>query len=226
MYPDIPNSVFSLFSFIGFILALIPIPWHLQGAQITNSVLRQRHTRTHTTRILAWNTGTCLFMAWTGLGCLNYFINSIIWNGNTVNWAPVWCDICKPRKFTITHGPNTIHSNPFRDRCLCGHPHRLGLHHSSPLPDRIHRVGDDQTRQAAGAIDRSSYRPRHPPLTNDTRNRHPGTQIRYLRRCRLHARVLRYMGLYRPRRLLANRHRPSLSGLRIHGHSHPTTKRA
>ena len=32
-------------------------------------------------------------MAWTGLACLNQFINSIVWNNNAINWAPVWCDI-------------------------------------------------------------------------------------------------------------------------------------
>ena len=40
------------------------------------------------------NTGTCLFMAWAGISCLYQFINSVIWNGNIVNWSPVWCDIC------------------------------------------------------------------------------------------------------------------------------------
>jgi len=34
-------------------------------------------------------------MIWTGLACLNQFINSVVWNGNAVNRAPVWCDICK-----------------------------------------------------------------------------------------------------------------------------------
>ncbi|KAE9393918.1 pheromone receptor [Gymnopus androsaceus JB14] len=66
-----PNWVFSMFAFIGFVISVIPLPWHLE----------------------AWNTGTCLFMIWTGLACLNQFINSIIWNGNAINWAPVWCDI-------------------------------------------------------------------------------------------------------------------------------------
>ncbi|KAF8239202.1 STE3-domain-containing protein [Tricholoma matsutake] len=66
-----PNWTFSMFSFIGFILCCIPFPWQLA----------------------AWNTGTCLFMAWTGLACLNSFVNSIVWNGNVINWAPVWCDI-------------------------------------------------------------------------------------------------------------------------------------
>jgi pheromone a factor receptor len=33
-------------------------------------------------------------MAWAGLGCLNAFINSVVWNNTTENKAPVWCDIC------------------------------------------------------------------------------------------------------------------------------------
>jgi len=41
----------------------------------------------------AWNTVCVLFLAWIGLSCLFLGINSIIWNNNTVNWAPVWCDI-------------------------------------------------------------------------------------------------------------------------------------
>ncbi|GLB37243.1 putative pheromone receptor [Lyophyllum shimeji] len=65
------TALLSVVSFIAFVLALIPFPWHLQ----------------------AWNTGTCLFMAWASLGSLVYFINSVVWRGNTVNWSPVWCDI-------------------------------------------------------------------------------------------------------------------------------------
>lgn len=65
------NQIFSAFSFIGFILVTIPLPWHLE----------------------AWNTGTCLYMFWGGLGCLNYFINSVIWNNHATDLAPVWCDI-------------------------------------------------------------------------------------------------------------------------------------
>jgi len=66
-----PNEIFTSFAFLGFLLCAIPLPWHLE----------------------AWNTGTCLYMIWTGLACLNQFINSIIWRGNAFNWAPVWCDI-------------------------------------------------------------------------------------------------------------------------------------
>jgi len=66
-----PNSVFSAFSFIGFLLVLIPFRWHLES----------------------WNTGTCLYMVWAGLGSLNSFINSIVWNKTVMDKAPVWCDI-------------------------------------------------------------------------------------------------------------------------------------
>lgn len=41
----------------------------------------------------AWNVGTCLNMAWTALACLDYFVNSLIWNDNLHDPAPVWCDI-------------------------------------------------------------------------------------------------------------------------------------
>ncbi|KAL4257006.1 G-protein coupled receptor 4 family protein [Pleurotus pulmonarius] len=66
-----PNYVYSIFVFISFLLVSIPFPWHLE----------------------AWNTGTCLYMFWTALACLNQFVNSIVWSGNAINWAPVWCDI-------------------------------------------------------------------------------------------------------------------------------------
>ncbi|KAF9477444.1 pheromone B alpha 1 receptor [Pholiota conissans] len=66
-----PNAIFSTFAFIGFLMCAIPFPWHLE----------------------AWNTGTCLYMAWTGLSCLFQFINSIVWNRNAINWSPIWCDI-------------------------------------------------------------------------------------------------------------------------------------
>ncbi|KAL4061959.1 pheromone A receptor-domain-containing protein [Scleroderma yunnanense] len=64
-------TVFPVFAFLGFILSIIPLPWHLQ----------------------AWNSGTCYYMIWTALACLNQFINSVVWHDNVINWAPVWCDI-------------------------------------------------------------------------------------------------------------------------------------
>jgi len=65
------NQVYSAFSFIGFVFCAIPFYWHLE----------------------AWNTGTCLYMAWTGIGCLMACINSIVWNNNMIIRAPIYCDI-------------------------------------------------------------------------------------------------------------------------------------
>ncbi|PPQ91377.1 hypothetical protein CVT25_004144 [Psilocybe cyanescens] len=67
------NVVFSAFAFIGFVMCVISFPWQIES----------------------WNTGTCLYMAWAGLGCLNQFVNSVVWNHVYLNRAPVWCDICK-----------------------------------------------------------------------------------------------------------------------------------
>lgn len=63
--------LYPIFAFLGFVVALIPLPWHLQ----------------------AWNSGTCYYMIWATLSCLNQFINSIVWHNNAINWAPIWCDI-------------------------------------------------------------------------------------------------------------------------------------
>jgi pheromone a factor receptor len=69
---DALYPLFSIFSFLGFVLVLIPLRWHLQ----------------------AWNSGTCFYMMWAALACLNTFVNSIVWADDTLNRAPVWCDIC------------------------------------------------------------------------------------------------------------------------------------
>jgi len=70
-HPPYPNWVFSLFAFIGFLMCTVPLPWHLE----------------------AWNIGTCSYMVWVGLGCLFNFVNSVVWTGNAINHAPIWCDI-------------------------------------------------------------------------------------------------------------------------------------
>jgi pheromone a factor receptor len=57
----------------------------------------------------AWNTGTCLYMIWAGLGCLMQCINSIVWNGNMVNRAPIYCDICESVDPLSTQRLLTLH---------------------------------------------------------------------------------------------------------------------
>jgi pheromone a factor receptor len=65
------NTAFTVFSGIGFILSVVPLYWHLES----------------------WNVGTCMYMIWTAVACLVHFVNSIVWSGNAINWAPAWCDI-------------------------------------------------------------------------------------------------------------------------------------
>ncbi|KAF9786680.1 STE3-domain-containing protein [Thelephora terrestris] len=67
------NTAFTVCSGIGFILSIIPLWWHI-----------------HSWKVLL---GTSMCMIWTALACLVFFVDSIVWNGNVINWAPVWCDI-------------------------------------------------------------------------------------------------------------------------------------
>ncbi|KAF9007123.1 STE3-like pheromone receptor [Cyathus striatus] len=68
---DPTYPLFPTFAFLGFIISLVPLPWHAQ----------------------AWNSGTCAFMIWSALLCLNGFVNALVWKGSLNNVAPVWCDI-------------------------------------------------------------------------------------------------------------------------------------
>ncbi|KAI0334179.1 fungal pheromone STE3G-protein-coupled receptor [Cubamyces sp. BRFM 1775] len=68
---DPTYPAFPILAIFGAVVVLIPLPWHCQ----------------------AWNAGTCLFMIWTSIACLNLAINSIVWSDNALNPAPVWCDI-------------------------------------------------------------------------------------------------------------------------------------
>ncbi|KAI0061191.1 fungal pheromone STE3G-protein-coupled receptor [Artomyces pyxidatus] len=71
MLTDPPNAFYSVFSFIGFLVAPIPFYWHFR----------------------AGDAATCLFMFWASVACLNGFVNSVVWNNSIANSAPVWCDI-------------------------------------------------------------------------------------------------------------------------------------
>ncbi|KXN83184.1 Pheromone B alpha 3 receptor [Leucoagaricus sp. SymC.cos] len=66
---DPAYPVFPICAFLGFLFSLIPLPWHLR----------------------AWNSGTCFFMMWSSLACLNQLVNSITWHNNWANHAPIWC---------------------------------------------------------------------------------------------------------------------------------------
>ncbi|KAI0297991.1 pheromone A receptor-domain-containing protein [Russula brevipes] len=72
--PPPPNELYTAFSFMVSYCVPFPSTGILKGGS-------------------AWNAGTCLFMAWTGLGCLMQGINSIVWSKNMIDKAPVYCDI-------------------------------------------------------------------------------------------------------------------------------------
>ena len=70
---DPTYPLFPIFSFLGFVLALVPLPWHLE----------------------AWNSATCYYMMWASLSCLNEFVNTVVWARDALDHAPVWCDVCE-----------------------------------------------------------------------------------------------------------------------------------
>ncbi|TDL16855.1 fungal pheromone STE3G-protein-coupled receptor [Rickenella mellea] len=68
LHPTYPY--FPIMIFLSFIASLLPLAW-----------------------IRRDNIGILFLAAWLATACLNQFVNSIIWYGNTRNPAPVWCDI-------------------------------------------------------------------------------------------------------------------------------------
>ncbi|KAF5367027.1 hypothetical protein D9758_004015 [Tetrapyrgos nigripes] len=67
------DILYSVLSFLAFVLVLIPLPWHIK----------------------ARNAGTCLFIGWIGLACLVLGVDSIIWRTpkGTSDSIYTWCDI-------------------------------------------------------------------------------------------------------------------------------------
>ncbi|KAG8724882.1 a-factor receptor [Ceratobasidium sp. 395] len=65
------DPVFPVFCFLGIVLSLLPLPkfWKTR------------------------NIGALLFIGWSVVGCTIFFVNSLVWAGNTRNPAPLWCDI-------------------------------------------------------------------------------------------------------------------------------------
>ncbi|KAH9911223.1 fungal pheromone STE3G-protein-coupled receptor [Fomitopsis serialis] len=71
MASDPSYPLFPIFAFCGFVLAIVPLPWHLE----------------------ALNSATCYYMIWASLACLNKFVNSLVWANNALDSAPIWCDV-------------------------------------------------------------------------------------------------------------------------------------
>ena len=89
--------LFPIASFLGFVAVLIPLPLHLQ----------------------AWNSGTCFYVFWTSLACLNQFVNSVVWANDAINKAPVWCEICECQFSPVSIGSSD-------SRVLCSYENNVG----------------------------------------------------------------------------------------------------
>ncbi|KAG8720620.1 a-factor receptor [Ceratobasidium sp. 394] len=65
------DPVFPVFCALAIVLCILPLPKFWK----------------------ARNVGALLYIGWTEVGCIIYFVNSLVWAGNLRNPAPVWCDI-------------------------------------------------------------------------------------------------------------------------------------
>lgn len=169
--------------------------------------------------LAAWNTGTCLFIIWSGLSCLNQFINSIVWRDNAINWAPVWCDIST--KFII----GSSVAIPAASLCI-----NRRLYHIATV--RTVTVSSEEKRRAVlvdlaiglglpvveMVLRKLIIRP--PPTTLPSlihlkyRLYRSRTQIQYPRRNWMLAPHVQHLGSLRPRLHPAHPHRPRLCLLR------------
>lgn len=81
------SILFLIISPLGILATLVPLYWHLE----------------------AGNVGTCMYMIWTALMLCIELVGAVVWNGNALDWAPVYCDISafaySPTRFL----PLTIH---------------------------------------------------------------------------------------------------------------------
>jgi pheromone a factor receptor len=75
------DPYFPIACAIATVLVLIPSPWHWK----------------------ARNFGTLIFIFWTVVGNVIFFVKSIVWAGNLNNPAPIWCDIAT--KLVVGLGP-------------------------------------------------------------------------------------------------------------------------
>ena len=119
---DPSYPLFPIFSFLGFVLAIIPLPWHLQ----------------------AWNSGTCIYMFWASFACLVQFVNSVVWHGNINNPAPIWCDICMCAPYSLYRFLLTsLHSYQVHDRSSRWYPCSIRVYQQAFVQYRSHagRVG-------------------------------------------------------------------------------------
>ena len=111
---DPTYPLYSVLSFLGFVVVLIPFSWHLQAS----------------------NVGTCAYMFWVSFACLIEFVNSLVWAGNLDNNIPVWCDIgtCFPPLHNRSRSDLTFFfSNKVFARSWCWHRRFFAVYQPPPV---------------------------------------------------------------------------------------------
>ena len=95
------NYAFIVCSFLGFMMTLLPFPWHWSSEHHRDYFITFRLNF-----YKEFNTGICFYRAWIATACLIGFIDAILWNKTTVDRAPAWCAIgAYPHRlsFVMTH---------------------------------------------------------------------------------------------------------------------------
>ncbi|TDL18272.1 fungal pheromone STE3G-protein-coupled receptor [Rickenella mellea] len=65
------------------------------------------------------NTGMIFLSLWLAVACISEFVNTIVWHGNALNSAPVWCDIST--RINIAIGVSV----PASALCMCRRLYRI-----------------------------------------------------------------------------------------------------
>jgi len=82
MNPLTPYPITPMGSFIGFLLAVIPLPLQFHK----------------------WNTAICVYGLWLAVTNFQYFVNFAIWHDNVDIVAPVWCDMVTRIQVSVCSG--------------------------------------------------------------------------------------------------------------------------
>jgi pheromone a factor receptor len=110
----------------------------------------------------AWNTGTCLYMLWAGLGCFVMGVDAILFNGNAYNHWQIWCDICELHLHELRRLSQRLPSHQNYYSCQRWRSSGSALHYAQAVQDCIGTICyDHQTRETASRHDRSLDWPRY-----------------------------------------------------------------
>ena len=109
------NDTFSSFSGVGFILSVASLSLYLESQ----------------------NMGTCMYTIWMALACLVHFFDSIMWDGNALNLAPLWCNTSTFRNPLTGRTTSYLYSYSHPSWCWRVVSCSRSLHHPPPLLRRL-----------------------------------------------------------------------------------------